>query len=196
MTKKEQKQQAHSWAWPVRVVVGVLAGVMAFGIAKYFLSHSSTQRYSQPVQIYNHQPVTSDAGSSSGLESRITLEQARRDSSLRQIYIDQIAAGISLPYLEGIVYDHDGSKLLEQTYQDLIKQGVDQQVITFIMTQRKQQLGDGSYAAMTPHPHFTRGRKESSTIFMGRRIFEGNAHEIEEDVIATVYHESRHAVQS
>ncbi|MBI3032522.1 hypothetical protein HYY69_03540, partial [Candidatus Woesearchaeota archaeon] len=47
-----------------------------------------------------------------------------------------------------------------------------------------------------PHPHFTRGRKESSTIFMGRRIFEGNAHEIEEDVIATVYHESRHAVQS
>jgi len=45
------------------------------------------------------------------VNGRITLEDARRDKSLRQEYLNQIIGTNSIPYCDGVVYDDDGRKL-------------------------------------------------------------------------------------
>ncbi len=196
--KNKRKQTAISPTVLAASLVGaVVAGV---GIWNYVApNHTPSNPPSQTLPIYYtpEQPYLADSGASSdsGLE-RITLEQAQVDPSLRQTYLGQLIAGKKLPYCNSVVYDHDGSKLLEHTYQDLIRQGLDKETADKIIAVKKQQIGDGSYAAMTPHSHFTRGRGESSTIFIGRRVFEQGIHQIEDDVAATIDHETRHAVQA
>ena len=128
--------------------------------------------------------------------NHITLQEARKEQSKRQGFLDDLLSKEKIPYCSGVVYDNDGTKL---------ERYVSNEISSFSQNSRERNVGDyrasitkGLYNAMTPEVFQLSGLNRPSKIFVGRLIFEGKGFEYigtnEFKHIITV-HEAVHARQ-
>lgn len=124
----------------------------------------------------------------------ITLAQARAHPELRQHYLDQLIGTNQIPYCTGVVYDHDGSKIIGFYEQAHASRGGIAEVIGPAIASFR----GGMYDLKTPDILNDAGKEGSLSIFVGREVFEGSAfaYFTEPDLAHCIrYHEGRHCVQ-
>ena len=172
------------------IVVGTLSAAVLGYVTYYSYSNYST---SEPVQVINE----SQEAFVYSLENRLNV--ARKDYPKRQYYLNNLLQGITIPYCSGVIYDHDGSKILDYLRSEMESFGIpkkelEEEIIKF----QELQVKGGYYNANTPEILQLSGMNRDSKIFIGRRIFEFEeltyltGEDIKHIIVA---HEGRHVIQ-
>lgn len=129
------------------------------------------------------------------------LDQARTNSAVRQSYLDNLLTNSQIPNCTGVVYDHDGTKIISYLESELARMGVKKTDKEFeeyrgaFEMYRKTFLG-GKFDAQTPEIVEQSEIGEKSPIFVGRDLFEKYPYLNDADIrtILTV-HEKTHVSQ-
>jgi hypothetical protein len=80
--------------------------------------------------------------------TKISLETARTNPSVRQAYLDNLLANTKIPHCSGVSYDHDGTKIIGYLESEIRKVG-ETNTESYITEYKKTFLG-GQYDAQTP----------------------------------------------
>ncbi len=124
------------------------------------------------------------------------LNSARKDFTKRQAYLDNLLMGITIPHCSEVVYDHDGSKILDYIRAEMVSYSTPKKESEGIMRLHEQQFKGGYYDAKMPEILELSGMNRNSKIFLGRRIFEDFVHLTDEEIKhMIVAHEGRHTIQ-
>jgi len=99
------------------------------------------------------------------------FEQARTDSSKRSVFLSKLFEDSNIPNCSGIVYDHDGSKIIDYMKTRLRSTIVGEKALTPEIMWGFRRFHNGNYDANTPEIHDIGKNQEQSKIFVGRRIF-------------------------
>jgi len=155
-------------------------GIFSLGLLGFYQQSKIEEKSEMPVGIERK------------VNGRITLEDARRDKSLRQEYLNQIIGTNSIPYCDGVVYDDDGRKLKKYTTQ--ITGGIVSEEITGSLDGKIED----KYDSKTPDLIERSGIDEKAKIFIGAKMFENPnyKHLTEEDIKeGIIAHEGQHVMQ-
>ena len=128
-------------------------------------------------------------------KEKITLESARKNYLIRQKYLDSLLEKTSIPYCLGAVYDHHGTKIVDY----LVERAAElesPEKINEVLNEFKKQFIEGDYDVKTPEILELSAKKQTSKIFIGRKIFEELLYLQDEDIKhIIVAHEGRHVEQ-
>ncbi len=128
-------------------------------------------------------------------KSWVSLEEARKNPEKRQAYLNWLLRTNQIPYCSGVIYDHDGSKIVEYVKAEvqLIEKNPK---LEEIMHPYENAFKGGNYDAKTPEILELSGLNKKSKIFIGRKMFEEFGYLTEEDIKhIIVAHEGRHTEQ-
>lgn len=131
------------------------------------------------------------------LMGKPSLFDARKNPNYRQRFLDNLVAGIDIPYCDGVVYDHHGDKISGFYNRELMDAGYKKRDIANIIGQDLRSLGKGDYDLKTPDVFNAAGKSRHTKIFVGRKTFEdkdlfADSEEIKSGIL---HHESRHVEQ-
>ena len=125
---------------------------------------------------------------------KISLEDARRDKSLRQAYINQIIGTNVIPYCDGVVYDA-GNTLLEYNKLQMIRKGFSLEKSKMTFGSENQRFSGNNYYMCTPGEVSWIGKGEKLKIFVGKQLFEDDYYKEfgDLDILETILnHEAIH----
>lgn len=121
-----------------------------------------------------------------------------KDSNLRQGYLEEIIKGRDMPWCSGVVYDSDGSKIINFIRTEVGTLEKDESVIDESIKEYEKLFQGGYYDAKTPEILELSGTKRKTKIFVGRQFFEDSklayiSSKDFESIIAN--HENHHTIQ-
>lgn len=152
---------------PRRLVALLLGSALAVGgVFFYNKMYDSNKK----AEIVNLQPVKS---SSDNIIPAPSFDEAKRESSKRQQFLDYLLRTNTIPYCDGIVYDGDSSRASEYMYKSLVSNGFDKEQARIIRSAFKIKT-DGKFDLMVPSFIDYRGKGLHTKIFVGKDVFEGN----------------------
>ncbi len=169
----------------------IYTGLVSAGLAAAGLVYQANKSNQIAVNDKNYTSITQS------LENKVesqALVETRNDYTKRQEYLDNLLRGITIPYCSGVVYDHDGTKIIEYIRSELIEAGASKEDITLHLNEYKDSFSDGDYDAKVPKLLQLAAMNRASKIFIGRKLFEEYSL-LDSDVRNILYHEGRHAVQ-
>ena len=103
-------------------------------------------------------------------ESALTI--ARKDDSKRQEYLDNLLKGITIPFCDGVVYDNDGTKIVDY-FVGVLKNELNasDDEAKKISVNMLSDCKEGHYDARTPQLFNIMGKDKSLKIFVGADFF-------------------------
>lgn len=131
------------------------------------------------------------------------------DHTQRQAYLDNLLQGIELPYCSGVIYDNDGSKIVDyieselsirlsrindSTFKDISRE----EALAQEMPLHERLYNGGWYGAKVPEVVELSDEEKNSPIFVGRRYFEDDSfdHLTANDLSHLIaVHENKHVLQ-
>lgn len=163
--------------------IGKILGRLMIGIA--FVLSGDT------YQFDNHKSI-----SIQNEEKEIyTLNDARKNYIKRQKYLDDLLKGYNIPYCSGVVYDHDGSQIVDYVRQEALSVKTPDEVEKIIQEYGEPFKG-GNFDAKTPEILQLSAQSKTSKIFIGRKMFEEYLGFVDNDLRhIIVAHEGRHVEQ-
>ena len=143
----------------------------------------------------NHRNLTSLVQSS---PRNISLDDARRESTKRQTFLNELVKGIEIPYCDGVFYDHSGELILNYFDEEIKKTTLGKKVEVLYIGEQRKAFENGQYDVKTPSvlDRSEEGRK--SPIFVGRKFFEDHSinYLTKEDMKEIIVsHEGEHVIQ-
>ena len=129
------------------------------------------------------------------LASEDSLDRARRDSEKRQEYLLDLVDINEIPYCSGIVYDHNGTKIIEHIKLELEDYEGPAYSLDEVIAPHEKQFKDGDFMARVPDIFDLSGRGRHTKIFMGRVLFEDQETTPPDLKHTIVAHEGRHVLQ-
>ena len=178
-----------------RLTRWVVAGAISFvgaGIGGYAL-YDNYYTKNTPIAI-NSREIQNR--SLDNLVTQSQLKTARKDPAKRQHHLNQLLEGIKIPYCSEVVYDHDGSKILEYVRSEMLFYGTPSKEISQIIKSYESIYKGGYYDTKTPEILQLSGMNRSSKIFVGRRMYEDFVN-LEDSDLKHIFvaHESQHCLQ-
>ena len=132
--------------------------------------------------------------------SLVTLSDARRDSSVRQRFLNTLVKKDEIPGCAGIVYDHEGTQIIEYINQQI---AIAQRLTN--LKDSPESIGEnldsfkgGNYDVKTPEILQLSGQGRTVPIFVGKQFFESKEFSYlsaPEMKAVLVFHEGEHVRQ-
>ncbi|MAF35213.1 hypothetical protein CMO91_05185 [Candidatus Woesearchaeota archaeon] len=90
----------------------------------------------------------------------------------REAHLEKLLSGTEIPHCEGVVYDHNGDKIIAYTRSEYEELGQTGPTIEAYINAQKRDVAGGRFHAITLDLFEYSGRERSTKIFVGRRLFE------------------------
>ncbi len=126
------------------------------------------------------------------------FEDARRDARQRQSFLNALVNKDEIPYCSSIVYDHDGTKIIDYYKKQMARVSAPDQKDYISIGGTLESFKEGNYDMKVASVLELTEQEENSPIFLGRRPFEGKefAYMNSKDLRAAIItHEGAHLMQ-
>jgi hypothetical protein len=126
------------------------------------------------------------------------LENARKNTNLRQSYLESLVSSNDIPFSSGVIYDADGKKMLEYMRNLISRVETNQTEINIALDQVRKSMQDQKTPVKTPEVFNLSGEDIKSPIYVNKIMFEDKqlvwltSKELKHILI---HHEGRHAEQ-
>ncbi len=150
--------------------VPIVGGLVALTECKKQPTSHQTQVNSPTLISFTNNAVPA-LGTNSVNSVSPSFEEAKTNANVRQKFLDNLLATNTIPYSEEVVYDHDGSGIINQYYKFLNIAGASKEDAKMIGS-TFESLRGGKFDVKTPEALELRSRGLKTKIFVGREVFE------------------------